>query len=56
MILVEDKLAVTLAEAEKNIAMTKPLLVYTDLKIVDRELNVLHESMIKHGLTMPILR
>ncbi|MBM9834585.1 glycosyltransferase family 2 protein, partial [Enterococcus faecalis] len=25
----------------------KPLLVYTDLKIVDRDLNVLHESMIK---------
>ena len=42
----EDKLAVTLAEAEKY-SNDKPLLVYTDLKIVDRELNVLHESMIK---------
>ena len=42
----EDKLAVTLAEAQKYDSQ-KPLLVYTDLKIVDRDLNVLHESMIK---------
>lgn len=41
-----DKLAVTLAEARKY-RHDHPLLVYTDLKIVDRELNVLHESMIK---------
>ncbi|MCQ2963095.1 glycosyltransferase family 2 protein [Streptococcus sp.] len=42
----EDKLAVTIAEAQKH-DNQKPLLVYTDLKVVDRELNVLHESMIK---------
>lgn len=42
----EDKLAVTLAEAGKHSA-EKPLLVYTDLKIVDSNLTVLHNSMIK---------
>ncbi|MCI7678181.1 MAG: glycosyltransferase family 2 protein [Streptococcus orisratti] len=41
-----NKLEVTLAEAEKY-DETKPLLIYTDLKIVDQKLNVLHESMIK---------
>lgn len=42
----DNKLEVTLKEAQRY-DQTKPLLVYTDLKIVDQELNVLHESMIK---------
>lgn len=42
----EDKLAVSLAEASKY-SKNKPLLLYTDLKIVDKDLNILHESMIK---------
>ncbi len=42
----KNKLEVTLTEAKKYDS-TQPLLVYTDLKVVDQELNVLHESMIK---------
>lgn len=42
----QDKLERTLAETGKY-SKDKPLLVYTDLKIVDQKLNVLHESMIK---------
>ena len=42
----ENKLEVTLAKA-KEYPSDKPLLVYTDLKIVNQELTVLHESMIK---------
>lgn len=42
----ENKLEVTLAKA-KAYPSDKPLLVYTDLKIVNQELTVLHESMIK---------
>lgn len=41
-----DKLAIQLAAAEKYDASV-PLLVYTDLKVVDQELNVVHESMIR---------
>ena len=42
----DNKITLTLEEAQKYENQT-PLLVYTDLKIVDHELNVLHESMIK---------
>lgn len=41
-----EKLALSLAEGN-NYSEDKPLLVYTDLKVVDQELNVLHESMIR---------
>lgn len=41
-----DKLALTLERAEQE-EQTKPLLVYTDLKVVDQELNTLNESMIR---------
>ena len=41
-----DKLAIQLAAAEKYDA-SLPLLVYTDLKVVDQELNIVHESMIR---------
>ncbi|MGT2894886.1 glycosyltransferase family 2 protein [Streptococcus entericus] len=40
-----DKLAVTLSQVKQE-DMTKPLLVYTDLKVVNQELTVLHKSMI----------
>lgn len=40
-----NKLEVTLARAQQEPA-DQPLLVYTDLKVVDENLNVLHESMI----------
>ncbi len=41
-----DKLAIQLAAAE-NYDASVPLLVYMDLKVVDQELNVVHESMIR---------
>ncbi|MFC3927955.1 glycosyltransferase family 2 protein [Streptococcus caprae] len=41
-----EKIAVTLACAESE-SSDQPLLVYTDLKVVDEELQVLHESMIR---------
>lgn len=41
-----DKLAHCLKATEKE-TLTQPLLVYTDLKIVDKQLKVLHDSMIK---------
>lgn len=41
-----EKLAVQLKKAQQHSADT-PLLVYTDLKVVDQDLQVLHESMIK---------
>ena len=41
-----DKLALQLEEAAKY-DNQQPLLVYTDLKVVDQELNVVHESMIR---------
>ncbi|MGT2887484.1 glycosyltransferase family 2 protein [Streptococcus didelphis] len=41
-----NKLEVTLAEAEKY-QDKLPLLVYTDLKVVNQNLQVIHESMIK---------
>lgn len=40
-----NKLEVTLKRAQAEPA-DQPLLVYTDLKVVDEDLNVLHESMI----------
>lgn len=40
-----NKLEVTLKRAQQEPA-DQPLLVYTDLKVVDEQLNVLHESMI----------
>ncbi|MGT2744064.1 glycosyltransferase family 2 protein [Streptococcus phocae subsp. phocae] len=42
----EDKLALSLAEAEKHSAQT-PLLVYTDLKVVNQNLEVIYDSMIR---------
>lgn len=42
----EDKLALTLAESNRY-ELNKPLLVYTDLKIVNQKLEVTNESMIK---------
>ncbi len=39
------KLALEMAEAKKY-SQDKPLLIYTDLKVVDENLSVLHESMI----------
>ncbi|AND79148.1 glycosyltransferase family 2 protein [Streptococcus pantholopis] len=42
----QDKLEMTLKEAAKY-EKNSPLVVYTDLKIVDRNLTVLQESMIK---------
>ena len=41
-----EKIAIQVAEAEKH-PQNKPLLVYTDLKVVDENLNVQHESMIR---------
>lgn len=41
-----EKLALQVEEAQKY-PQDKPLLVYTDLKVVDQDLNVLHESMIR---------
>ncbi|BAQ24576.1 glycosyltransferase family 2 protein [Streptococcus troglodytae] len=41
-----QKLELTLASAEKENHQI-PLMVYTDLKVVDRDLQVLHDSMIK---------
>ena len=41
-----DKIAMQLAEADKYDS-SLPLLVYTDLKVVDQELQVVHESMIR---------
>ena len=41
-----DKLALQVAEAQVH-PSHQPLLVYTDLKVVDQYLNVLHESMIR---------
>lgn len=41
-----DKLAITLNEAQKY-DVTKPLMVYTDLKVVNEDLKVLSESMIR---------
>ena len=41
-----NKLELSLAEAQKYDS-EKPLMVYTDLKVVDKHLQVLHESMIK---------
>ena len=41
-----DKIAMQLAEADKYDS-SHPLLVYTDLKVVDQELQVVHESMIR---------
>ena len=41
-----DKIAMQLAEADKHDS-SEPLLVYTDLKVVDQELQVVHESMIR---------
>lgn len=41
-----EKLALTLAEAEKYDA-SQPLMVYTDLKVVNQELQVINESMIR---------
>ncbi|EHJ52845.1 glycosyltransferase family 2 protein [Streptococcus macacae] len=43
---IPQKLELTLKSAQKE-KQTEPLLVYTDLKIVNQELTVLHESMIK---------
>lgn len=42
----EDKLEVTLLEAQKH-DLSKPLLVYTDLKVVNQQLEITHVSMIK---------
>ena len=47
------KIALQVAEAEKH-PQEVPLLVYTDLKVVDENLNVQHESMIRTSLIMPI--
>ena len=41
-----EKIALQVAEAEKY-PQEEPLLVYTDLKVVDENLNVQHESMIR---------
>lgn len=41
-----DKLALQLAEAEKH-PKDRALLIYTDLKVVDQELNIMAESMIR---------
>ena len=41
-----DKIAMQLAEADKYDS-SQPLLVYPDLKVVDQELQVVHESMIR---------
>lgn len=41
-----DKLALQVEEAQRYPA-DQPLLVYTDLKVVDQGLNILHESMIR---------
>ena len=41
-----DKIALQVAEAAKH-PQEVPLLVYTDLKVVDENLNVQHESMIR---------
>ena len=41
-----EKIALQVAEAEKH-PQEVPLLVYTDLKVVDENLNVQHESMIR---------
>ena len=41
-----EKIALQGAEAEKH-PQEEPLLVYTDLKVVDENLNVQHESMIR---------
>ena len=41
-----DKIAMQLAEADKYDS-SQPLMVYTDLKVVDQELQVVHESMIR---------
>ena len=38
-----DKIALQVAEAEKH-PQEEPLLVYTDLKVVDENLNVQHEA------------
>lgn len=42
----EDKLEVTLLEAQKH-DLSKPLLVYTDLKVVNQQLEITHANMIK---------
>lgn len=41
-----EKLAIQLNEAQAY-STTLPLLIYTDLKVVDQELKVLHDSMIR---------
>ena len=41
-----EKIALQVEEAEKH-PQEEPLLVYTDLKVVDENLNVQHESMIR---------
>jgi rhamnosyltransferase len=43
---VPEKLQLQLDEAQKYEA-SMPLMIYTDLKVVDQDLNVIHESMIK---------
>lgn len=42
----EDKLALTLKRAQQE-DQTSPLLVYTDLKVVDEELQIINNSMIR---------
>lgn len=42
----DNKLELTLAEAQKH-KISEPLLVYTDLKVVNQDLEVRHESMIQ---------
>lgn len=41
-----EKISLQVAEAKKY-SQDKPLLIYTDLKVVDENLSVLHESMIR---------
>lgn len=41
-----EKIALQVAEAKKHL-QEEPLLVYTDLKVVDENLNVQHESMVR---------
>ncbi|MGT2828108.1 glycosyltransferase family 2 protein [Streptococcus hillyeri] len=41
-----EKMALTLAEA-RNHAQTDPLMVYTDLKVVNQQLEVINDSMIR---------
>ena len=44
-----NKISLTMQEMKKNEQSNKPILVHTDLKVVDSELNVLSDSFFEHS-------